>query len=565
MNTIKLFVIGGGPAAVSICLQVVKEYQEHKLTQPLEIIIFEKGPLVGPGLPYSKPDDCYILNLPKDIMEPVYGMTGSFTAWLKTRPDAPQDTAFPPRHFFGKYLHFLAEKIKTTAVSSGISIQYRTNCEVWNVENQKNSIKVFTSQGDEIGDYLVFCTGHMPSSAYKHFIGKKGYFHNPWEDKLYEKFDVDSDIIIIGSRLTAIDTVRKLFASGHRGKITMVSRSGILPTVLSKEIPPYTLKHLTLINFDQLTQSGLRSLSLLDLAKLCFAEINEAEGKALLPDHVIRSYKELSPEAWLEQQIELAEAGPKPWQQVLFAAYPMVPNIWAMLNMEDKKIFIQQYKSSFLTYLAAFPLENAYKLREHFASGQLKCLGGLIDIVADKEKGFVIHFEDKTSLSSQILINATGPGYDPTSDLFYKRMIENKLLEKHEAGGINVDPKTLQVFSPRLGQSHPRIFGVGEITWGACLATTDMSRVALQSGRVALTFVRNCLKPREPKQEKLFARENKQVSTSFRKPSIMLPPSYGAFFKRSGGSLLRKSLPVAAATTASMVAKEFSRNRGRLP
>ncbi|MCE3238870.1 MAG: hypothetical protein K0R24_1851, partial [Gammaproteobacteria bacterium] len=559
MKPVKLFVIGGGPAAVSICLQVVEEYKRHQLIQPLEIRVFEKGHVIGAGLPYSKADDCYILNLPKDMMEPVYGTMGSFTAWLKSKPEAPQDTAFPPRHYFGKYLQFLAEKMKVTTSDVGITIHYHTNCEVLDVEDQADEIRIVTSQGDRVGDYLVFCTGHMPSSNYKHFIGKKGYFHNPWEEKLYEQLSPDSDIVVIGTRLTAIDVVRKLFTSGHRGKVTMVSRSGVLPTVLSKEIPPYTLKHLTLANFDRLTQSGLSPLSLEDLAKLSFAEINEAEGKAVLPHNIVRSYKEVSPEIWLAQQIKWAEAGAKPWQQVLFAAYPIVPNIWAMLSIQDKKIFIRHYKSSFLTYLAAFPLDNAYKLQEHLASGQLNCLGGITDIVEEGEKGFVANFEDRPSLASKILINATGPGYEPNMDPLYNRLIKNRVLEIHEAGGINVDPKTLQVFSPCIGGPHPRMFGVGEITWGACLATTDMSRVAIQSGRVALSLTRDCLKPHEPAKQAAHCSKKQQIiqqaGSHFERFSML---QWGTFFRRSVNLLRRQPMAAVTVTAAASTVGVFA-------
>lgn len=558
MYTTKLLIVGGGPAAISICLQVVDEYQRQHLGGPLEIIVFEKGAKIGPGLPYSKSDDCYILNLPKDMMEPVYGKPGNFTKWLKSRPGAPQDTEFPPRHYFGEYLHFLSKKIQVEATKIGISIKYNTNCEVLNVEYNKGTVKVFTDQGDTVGDYLVFCTGHMSSSTYPNFIGKNGYFDNPWEEKLYEKLNPESEITIIGTRLTAIDIVLKLFTSGHRGKISMVSRSGMLPTVLSKDIPPYTLKHLTLANFDLMTQCGLRPLSLEDLAALSFAEINEAEGRSVLPNNIVRSYKEQSPECWLLDQIAQAELGPKPWQQVLFATYPIVPNIWAMLSLQDKKKFILHHKSTFLTYLASFPLENAYKLKEHIASRQLNILGGVTEIVESNKREFVIHFKDRDSLTSKILINGTGAGYIPTMDPFYKRMIDSGLLEEHEAGGIKVDHRTLQVISPGIG-NHPKIFAVGEITWGACLATTDMSRVAIQSGRVALTLVRDCLKPLE------LAKIKSSLPEDRNKVVIHTSSYYGNFFNQSIGFFRRKPAilfgmsAIAVATTATVFSRNYSK------
>jgi len=395
----KIMIIGGGPAAVSTCLHMVEEYQQQKLSEPLEILVIEKGDKIGPGLAFSKSNAESILNIHKDKMEPIFGTKGRFTEWLKSRAGAPQDTNFPPRQFFGEYLEFLAQKVQRDAASLGISIQYKTNCVVTDVDMQGSSIKVFTDQGNLIGDYLILCTGTMPSSSYSHLISKAGYFHTPYEEKLDEKMDRNSDIAVIGTRLTAIDAVLKLLAAGHRGKITMVSRSGLLPAVASKDIPEYRLKHLTADNFHRLTDGGSRYLSLNDLAKLAFNEINEAEGKVLLPHNIVRSYQDLLPEKWLIQQIARAEYGPKPWQQVLTASYSLAPDIWSMLSLNDKKKFIHCYKGTYMTYLASFPLENAYKIRNYLASGQLNVRGGMGKITELDEGGFLMSFDEGQPLT----------------------------------------------------------------------------------------------------------------------------------------------------------------------
>lgn len=484
----RIIMIGGGPAAVSTCLHMVEEYQQQKLTEPLEILVLEKGEKIGPGLPFSKSNTESILNIHKDKMEPIFGTKGRFTEWLKSRADAPQDTNFPPRQFFGEYLAFLAERVQRDAANLGISIQYKTNCMVTDVDMLGNSVKVFTEQSNLIGDYLILCTGTMPSSSYSHLIGKVGYFHSPYAEKCYEKIDINSDIAVIGTRLTAIDTVLKLLTTGHRGKITMVSRSGLLPAVASKDIPDYRLKHLTSDNFHQLTQGGSRYLSLNDLAKLAFNEINEAEGKILLPHNIVRSYQDLLPEDWLIQQIARAEYGPKPWQQVLTASYSLVPVIWSMLSMQDKKRFLQCYKGTYLTYLASFPLENAYKIRGHLASGQLNVRGGIKEITGLDVGGFSMSFDAGPPLIIKNIINATGPGSNPRRTQPYERMIEKKLIQPHALAGIAVDYKTLQVISPRMGK-NPKIFALGGVTAGDYLATEHIVMVARQASEVSKFIV----------------------------------------------------------------------------
>lgn len=66
----RIVIIGGGPAAISLCWQLFNEIKFKKLNKTLEIIVFEKNEEIGLGLPYAKKEEAYILNLPKNIMEP---------------------------------------------------------------------------------------------------------------------------------------------------------------------------------------------------------------------------------------------------------------------------------------------------------------------------------------------------------------------------------------------------------------------------------------------------------------------------------------------------------------
>ena len=67
--------------------------------------------------------------------------------------------------------------------------------------------------------------------------------------------------------------------------------------------------------------------------------------------------------SWINKEIDQAERDAKPWQQVMFSFYPTVPDIWQRMDLENQRKFILEYSSLFMTYLAAFPLENAYKIK----------------------------------------------------------------------------------------------------------------------------------------------------------------------------------------------------------
>jgi amino acid adenylation domain-containing protein len=489
----RIAIIGGGPAGLSACIEIFKKIKAYGITRRIEVSVFEKSPVIGHGLPYSKSEDCYILNLSKEVMEPSYGEAGHFSRWLKEIKEAPQDTDFPPRHYFGKYLEYLGQNLLKKQYDGSVRIYYHTNTLVKKViRKSDNHFQIETTKGYYKSDYAILCTGHMPADSYREFVGERGYIANPWKNNIFDHINPKSDVAILGTRLTAIDVALKLSSINHQGKIIMVSHTGMLPAVLAKKIPSYPLRHLTLENLSQLTQLGLEPLSLKVLMNLFWREIREAERDPDINfESIKKSYKDISALDWLNKEIAQSESGnPKPWQQVLFAMYPIVPILWSMLTLTDQYKFLNKYQSLFLTYLAAFPLDNAYKIRKLIESKQLEVTGGLADVSLEDGR-YSLKLDDR-SISAEYLINATGPGYNAAFVPACEELIKQGVVRPHEFGGIDVDSQTLQVLN-RYGEPQPKLFAVGELTRGACLATTDMTRVAIQTGRISTCIAHHLL------------------------------------------------------------------------
>ena len=267
-------IIGGGPGGVSILIQLLSMLKENELGANTEILIFERSNNIGFGLPYSSEENYYILNLPKEIMEPISGQSENFSSWLATIDKCPKETQYPPRYYFGKYLEKIFNESKSIAESCGVLLKYYTKCEVYDVEKKKsNEFILHTPKGKFISEIVILCTGHLIPSSYSHLMGNKGYIHDPWKEESYTEIDSNEDILIIGSRLTAIDCALKLLLNEnkpHKGKIIMVSKSGLLPAVLAKDllkIPPYTLKYLTLKNFNTFTKSAVNPFTIKDITR----------------------------------------------------------------------------------------------------------------------------------------------------------------------------------------------------------------------------------------------------------------------------------------------------------
>ncbi len=500
-----IVIVGGGPAAVSAIDQLLHSFEANNIASNITIHIFEKGNVIGPGLPYSSKDSCYLLNLPIDVMGSGFHGELDFRNWLEERSDYNTKSEYPPRYYFGDYLKDLFFSTCEKAGHMGIEIKTYIHSEVIDIQKDEFGYRVVSMHegGENLiqGDYIILCTGHMPPSSYQNLIGKENYIHDPWLPKVYEGLKSDSNIALIGSRLTAIDVVLKLHSIGHQGEITMFSRSGLLPAVLAKTIEPYPLKYLTLETFTRLTKFGLCPLKLDDLIKLFCNEIADAEGqniKALYDlypfdtlqaikrnpsaDTITTYTRKVSPIDWIQREIESSEINNKKWQSVLFAIYPIVSDIWAMLSDSDKETFLKEYNSIFMTYLAAFPLENAYKIRDLLISKQLRVIGGLSDVRKSDDNHFMV-VADSKQYKAKYLFNATGTGYNPYSIPLYKMMGERGLISRHVGGGISVCPHSLKTID-KYGVENDTLFAVGELTKGSCLSTTDMTRVTIQMDRI---------------------------------------------------------------------------------
>ncbi|MBW5803114.1 hypothetical protein FIV31_07800 [Coxiella endosymbiont of Ornithodoros amblus] len=68
-----------------------------------------------------------------------------------------------------------------------------------------------------------------------------------------------------------------------------------------------------------------------------------------------------------------------------------------------------------MTYLAIFPLDNAYNIRQILLAGQLEVISGYYQY-----QYFIIQTSDK-EYRFKTLFNAIGPSYDPTAFPLYRR------------------------------------------------------------------------------------------------------------------------------------------------
>jgi len=471
----KIAVIGGGPAGLSVCHQLVRHLGDVR-ENPIYIKVYEKGETIGPGLPYLDREEALTLTFPIRFMDISNNGKRDFRGFLSSTIGQEIDE-YPQRYLFGDYLELYSKTLKEDAYELGIVIEYATKNEVFDISENDGLFKVFSNDGAENFGQVVLCTGHMPSDNYAFFLSEKNYFHNPWSFDRYKMIDPESNICILGSRLTAIDVALYLKSVGHKGGVTMFSRSGRLPIVLSNDIPQYQLKHISIDSCKKAAAKTDGKLRLQALFRMFLKELKEAEkdyGSNISYRDSFAILFGKDPKSSIKHSLELAERDSIPWQRVFISFYYILPDIWMMLSDSERKRFMELYYSTYMTFIA-FPISNARKISDLLHSGELEIRGGLVSVEKRGDK-FSISTNSKV-FQYDYIINGTGPGYNSDMVPLFRRLRKRNILERHAFGGVKIDPNSYRVIGSASTLSLHNIYAVGELVKGTFLATTDMSQL----------------------------------------------------------------------------------------
>lgn len=163
---------------------------------------------------------------------------GHLSAW----PDAPGDfldhwaaetgqpaTAlslqFPPR---ADYTGYLQQIRRTTLQHWPATAQLHcATADVLDVQPDGDHWQVTLDNGQCLrARNVVLATGHGTAT---HPLSAGGGLRDPLLANSWEDLDPQHAVLVIGSGLTAVDTLQQLQARGHRGPITVVSRHGRWP------------------------------------------------------------------------------------------------------------------------------------------------------------------------------------------------------------------------------------------------------------------------------------------------------------------------------------------------
>jgi uncharacterized NAD(P)/FAD-binding protein YdhS len=229
---IRITLVGGGFSAASFAVQLARAS-----AVPLAFTVLEPRPRAGPGLAYAAEDPDHRLNgtLETHGLDP--GKPEELAQWcdrhriLERDPEAlaPNGRTYLRRSDFGAYLSEAAP----AAVAAAGSTWHHAQDLATGLRDDRAGLEVLTRAGSAFhSDRVVIATGNggarLPSPLQSLAL-HPAVIADPLNVASVAAIAPAARVLVVGSGLTALDTLSTLVRRGHRGPITAISRRGLRP------------------------------------------------------------------------------------------------------------------------------------------------------------------------------------------------------------------------------------------------------------------------------------------------------------------------------------------------
>ena len=223
-ETPTVVVIGGGFSGAMTASQILR-HGSH-----LRVVLVERRGTVAEGLAYGTQEPAHLLNVPAARMSAWPDRPDDFLEWAKRRDASVQPGQFLPRQWYGDYLR---ETLHTAARGSHAQLEVLLE-EVRRVaRHPAGGWMIHLGRSTPLrANVVVLAIGHRPPSDPLRpvWTGPRDRFlADPWQPFAVSAIPPDETVAILGSGLTAIDTVLSLTQLPRTAPITLVSRTGFLP------------------------------------------------------------------------------------------------------------------------------------------------------------------------------------------------------------------------------------------------------------------------------------------------------------------------------------------------
>jgi len=419
------------------------------LAQGAHVVLVERQrEKLAQGLAYQTKQPEHLLNVRANNMSAYADDPDHFLRWLEqgqTASSEEQANRFVPRPTYGRYLREQLMKAMASAPGrftlkeqDAVAVEWRQDRAVLQLDS--GEVVHATS--------LVLALGHVEPSPLPVFahLPKHLAVSNPWSPNAIKGLEDDDHILLVGTGLTMVDVAMSLDAAGWQGRITAVSRRGLLPRVHAETGP-----------------------------------------------NVAPVFPPQKHGSWLLHHLR-ERARQVDWRQAVDEIRPHAQSLWRLHDRDEQARFLRHARPWWDVHRHRMAPPVAQRLSAMHDDGRLSLLAGRIEAAEQLGDGVSVTLQPRgtdrlESLQVSRIITCTGPEGDITLNpppLLAALLAQKRARPDVHRMGLDVDRRGHVLNT--AGKPQPRLFAVGPMTRGEAWETVAVPDIRHQVWHLARTL-----------------------------------------------------------------------------
>jgi uncharacterized NAD(P)/FAD-binding protein YdhS len=416
-----ILIVGAGFSGTVLAANLLRRAR----SQPTEIILVERGAVMGRGVAYAEREFPFLLNVPAGRLSADSHDPLQFLDFAKSRLGQAHAEDYLPRALYGDYLQDVlleAERAAPPCVrltrefGEVIAVQPSAGCSL---------AAHFADRPPMAADIVVLALG-IPSPAQHAWARDVKHHHafrqSPWD--LPNTLTDRHSVLIVGNGLTMADVASSLSRDAQQTPtLHTISRRGLLPQ----------------------PQSSFR------------ADAMRGNGEVLLA-HARSVRRLLRASRAMAREIEKLGGD---WREAIAFVRALAPSIWRKMPESERRRFIRHLQAHWDVYRHRLPPQLTQRIEELRRRGKLHIHAGRIHGAAVQNGQLSVAWRPRGShetrtLAADLIVNATGPDYA------LERTTNPLLTSLRERGWVSADTLNLGIRTADFGacvDAHGRVSG----------------------------------------------------------------------------------------------------------
>jgi uncharacterized NAD(P)/FAD-binding protein YdhS len=407
----KTFVIvGAGFSGTVLAANLLR-----RLAAAADVVLIERGAVVGRGVAYAAHAFPFLLNVPAarssaDPRDPL-----QFLRFAQSRLPNVDGEDFLPRALYGDYLQDMLLRAEREAQPHVRLIKVFS--EVTGIARAAGGVALgaeFADRAPIFGEALILALGSpsvpVPSWAEK-LRGHAAFRQDPRD--LPESLTAEHSVLIVGNGLTMADAASALSRHPERvPTLHTISRRGVLPRTQ------------TTFRTDAMRGSGETLLSSTHSLK-----------------RLLRACRDLT------REVEKLGGD---WREAVAFIRSLVPALWRRMPDSERRRFVRHLQVHWDTFRHRLPPQLTERLENLRRSGKLQTRAGRIQEILVIDRRLAVAWRPRGSAATEqlmvdMVVNATGPNY------CIEHSADPLIVSLRGSGLVSTDPLQLGIRTARFG------------------------------------------------------------------------------------------------------------------